>query len=94
MSDNDATGSARDARQIRVMLAAANRANDRLRDLTAAPWLVEEWDVDGDVLTFFARYITAQANYPTMPDAYAAGFLCALEIAADPHIGRPTLTAV
>ncbi len=43
-------------------------------------------------LAFFANYMHEQAHYPTKPDAFAAGFLLALEIADDPDLGRPTLT--
>lgn len=74
------------------MLAAMERMNERLKATTIAEWLDERWDVDGDALTFFASYACSSANYPTKPDAFAAGFLLALEIADDPDLGRPTLT--
>lgn len=81
-----------DTRQMRIMLAAMTRLDERLRALETATWLEARWGIDGDALRFFASYATTSANYPTQPDAFAAGFLLALEIADDPELGRPTLT--
>ena len=81
-----------DARMMRVLLAAMERSNAKLRAGTIPEWLAHRWEIDGDALAFFANYANEHATYPTKPDAFAAGFLLALEIADDPDIGRPTLT--